>query len=649
MSYNSVLSRRTMFELLKDIFILFLFGFLTFATTIAKAQESTTTKEFTENSNKLVAYTDVPSLAASEFYTIKVRSAATKNEWVECYANITRSLWSTIPIAGTGNKEHYYAYVKDWSHTYCNIEMSNNQTVEFAITAKNGFKIRGRDFDIANAHPEQKASTPTVINNVVYFTINNPAQITIDINGQMDEVNTGNGYSGPPIHTVSIFANPIIDKPSLTDPNVLVVEPGVKPPSNLGTKTTLYFKPGVHDIGRGFPILANKKYYIPGDAIVYGTLFNGAASGANIRIYGYGTLSGDRIKHHNYDPAGNVLTPTGLDDKSWKLIWSVNSSNFRIDGVSLMNCPKHTANIGVNGANLATQTSARWVKIITWRSNGDGIGSIDEISDSFIRTQDDCTYVKGDRVRTVFWTDVNGTVFSMAGMDWAGGRAMKVEDCDIIYARHNSLNWDGGRVFAKRGEQAGGNTVTTTVNVTFKDIRITDPFQTLETFYITSINKNLQTSGGYGGIVFQNISSVRVPLSTHNRIIGQPTGIWNDITFDNVVLGGKKILSRSDFAAMNEPYVTNVKFLPTLTIKNFEQKKNPINIHTDLASNKLVVSSIDSDISGVSLIDISGKVLYADDIVNNNRSIDLSSFSSGLIVVKVVCTSGTYTQKFLKN
>lgn len=650
MNYNRVWRRRTLFELLKNIFILFLFSYLTFATTIAKAQVSTTTKEFTENTNKLVVYTDVPTLAPSEFYTIKVRSAATKNEWVECYANITRSLWSTLPESTLikGNKEHYYGYVRDWSHTYANIEMIDNQTVEVAISAKNGFKIRGRDFDKANAHPAHKASAPTVEDNVVYFTINKPGQITIDINGQMDEVNTGNGYSGPPIHTVSLFANPIIDKPLVGDPNVLVVNPGQTPPSNF-TQKTLYFLPGVHDIGRGFPIVANKNYYIPGDAIVYGTLFNGASSGANIRIYGYGTLSGDKIQHHNYH-IDSSLVPGGLslDDKSWKLIWSVNSSNFRIDGVSLMNCPKHTANIGVNGANLATQNSARWVKIITWRSNGDGIGSIDEISDSFIRTQDDCTYVKGDRLRSVFWTDVNGSVFSMAGMDWAGGRLMKVEDCDIIYARHNSLTWDGGRVFAKRGEQAAGNKVTTAVNVTFKDIRITDPFQTLETFYITSINKDNETSGGFGGITFQNITSVKAPLATHNRIIGQPTGIWNDITFDNVVLGGKKILSRSDFASMNEPYVTNVKFLPTLTVKNFEQKKSPVNIYTDLSSNKLVVSSIDSDISGVSLIDVSGKVLYTDNIVNNNRSIDLSSFSSGLIVVKVVCASGTYTQKFLK-
>ena len=632
---------------MKKLFLpLFIVIITSFVTSTSAAD---TSPQFILGTDTLVAYTDVPGLAPSEFYTIKVRSAATNNEWVECYSNITRSLWSTIPIAGTGNKEHYYAYVKDWSHTYANIEMSRGSIVEVQIAAKNGFKIKGSNFTIANAHPAQKASKPTVVDNVVYFSINNPGQITIDINGQMDETNTGNGYAGPPIHTVSLFANPVIDKPSLTDPSVFVVEPGVKPPSNLGSKTTLYFKPGVHNIGRGFPIFANKNYYIPGDAIVYGTLFNGASSGANIRIYGYGTLSGDSIKHHNYDIDGN-LVPGGLelDDKSWKLIWSVQSSNFRIEGVSLINCPKHTANIGVTGANKATQTSARWVKIISWRSNGDGIGSIDEISDCFIRTQDDCCYVKGDRLRTVFWTDVNGSVFSMAGMDWAGGRPLLVDDCDIIYPRHCSTTWNGGKVFAKRGDQTGGNKTTTAVNVTFRNIRITDKYQTLETFYI-SANDHQGSSGAYSGIVFQNITSVKVPEPTHNRIIGHVGGIWDNITFDNVVMGGKKILSRADFAAMDPLYVTNVKFLNTTAILFPETINSNLKIYPNPSNNKVIVDTKEDAFQKIEIVDATGKTVYFNSNYTKNQSIDISGFSKGLYLVKAHTSNGIFSSKIIKS
>ena len=44
------------------------------------------------------------------------------------------------------------------------------------------------------------------------------------------------------------------------------VTPGDKV-DNVGPWHTLYFLPGIHDIGAAFPIHANKTYYIPGDAI----------------------------------------------------------------------------------------------------------------------------------------------------------------------------------------------------------------------------------------------------------------------------------------------------------------------------------------------------------------------------------------------
>ena len=44
-----------------------------------------------------------------------------------------------------------------------------------------------------------------------------------------------------------------------------------------------------------------------------------------------------------------------------------------------------------------------WVKIFTWRRNGDGINPFGNtlIEDCFIRTQDDCVYVNGLGIRRV--------------------------------------------------------------------------------------------------------------------------------------------------------------------------------------------------------------------------------------------------------
>ena len=52
---------------------------------------------------------------------------------------------------------------------------------------------------------------------------------------------------------------------------MLQVSPGQEAPTE-GPWHTLYFLPGLHDVGLDFLIRANKSYYIPGDAVVYGTL-----------------------------------------------------------------------------------------------------------------------------------------------------------------------------------------------------------------------------------------------------------------------------------------------------------------------------------------------------------------------------------------
>ena len=62
-------------------------------------------------------------------------------------------------------------------------------------------------------------------------------------------------------------------------------------------------------------------------------------------------------------------------------------------------------------------TDIRWVKIFTWRANGDGINPFNNalIEDCFIRTQDDSTYVNGRGIRRViYWNDSNGSTFVLS-------------------------------------------------------------------------------------------------------------------------------------------------------------------------------------------------------------------------------------------
>ena len=109
---------------------------------IANAQNSTA--EFVKDNDTIVVYKDVPGYntvqerkLVSDKYSIRIRSAATNNEWVDVFANYTynRSSEFVPQILDNGGQinYHYQIFTDQWSHTYGNIEMSRNTAVEVEI------------------------------------------------------------------------------------------------------------------------------------------------------------------------------------------------------------------------------------------------------------------------------------------------------------------------------------------------------------------------------------------------------------------------------------------------------------------------------------------------------------------------------------
>ena len=96
-----------------------------------------------------------------------------------------------------------------------------------------------------------------------YCVVHKQGLFTIDINGQMDEQDTGklpdgSNYEGPPIHTLTVFANPFIeDEPDIFGEGVLAIEPGEEVPTE-GNWQTLYFMPGLHHVGLNFRLHSNR-------------------------------------------------------------------------------------------------------------------------------------------------------------------------------------------------------------------------------------------------------------------------------------------------------------------------------------------------------------------------------------------------------
>jgi hypothetical protein len=208
--------------------------------------------------DSVVVYPPVPGLAASEHYRVRVRPAGEGGEWRSAFA------WETACKTVEKGSDGYFDTLAGWTHTYVNFEAAG--AVEIEITRVNGQPIRA-----AAVHPKRTASACSVKDGAVLVRLDKPGLVAVDVDGQMDGQDTGKGYKGPPIHTISLFANPLlVGKPKPHDPGVLTVKPGETPPSD-GPWTTLYFLPGVHDVGLAFPLHVNRHYYIPGDAMVYGT------------------------------------------------------------------------------------------------------------------------------------------------------------------------------------------------------------------------------------------------------------------------------------------------------------------------------------------------------------------------------------------
>ena len=385
-------------------------------------------------------------------------------------------------------------------------------------------------------------------------TLDQPCLVAVDIDGQLDGQDTGKGYRGPPLHTISVFANPpLTDKPKPEDPGIVTVKPGEAPPA-AGDWSTLYFLPGVHDVGLAFPLRAGCRYYIPGDAIVYGTLSSQDwNAGRRIHVFGHGTLSGARLKYPKF------VTPalSEAEGRRYRPIEIAGAIDTRVEGITIAGSANHSLMlIGPYQAGHPNQVT--WTKIFTWRVNGDGINPFGNtlIEDCFLRTQDDSLYVNGLGIRrTVLWNDANGSSFVLSSLAQLAGRELVVEDCDVIYARAKWHRWTGGRVFNMRGEGGGA----AGAGVVFRTINIEDPRPTLQQFFLCMTvpppypsEGDSRAGGDLAGVRFENISIAAPSVLGESQLLwGHPDARIRDLTFDNLSLAGKPV-SNAGFFRVNE-------------------------------------------------------------------------------------------------
>jgi Carbohydrate binding module (family 6)/Divergent InlB B-repeat domain len=541
----------------------------------------------------LTIYDPVTGLTPSPFYTYSVQKVSALNaplkqnstNWLSPFA------WFTECKTGSDlyNSGYYSQEIGGWSHTYCNFELGKNTPIVVKITRNNVSGAPSGPIFMANAHPAHKVESCEVINGEVYVTMHEPALITVDIDGQMDNRDapmSGNAnivefkpYANKLLgsHAVSIFANAVIDdKPVIGAPGVRVVNAGDDLPAENDTSwTTLYFGKGVHSLsgfgtdgkpkkwepGDNYVLQNGKTVYIPGDAMVFGSFDSrDGAPKSNIRIYGHGTLSGRYIPHYQdiswSSYPGWVWTNSehtrGELGSNLDRPFSASSlSNCRFEGVTLVDPANHGISSDLGGGNFRS-----WLKQLSWRANSDMGGMPGVTEDCFFRLQDDGPYMTAyDFRRNTLWFDCNGSPSRGSFMfrdGFGAGHQTVMEDCDIIYVRSNWVGW----VFEAYGywqiATFPDGTKNTGQHVVFRNIRVTDPRPSRALF---GLDVPSGATSGMAGMRFENIE-YRHPHTWGSRSVfkGAAAGPSHHCYFDGVSISGAKL----DAALLANPAVFEV-------------------------------------------------------------------------------------------
>ena len=477
----------------------------------------------------LIVFGNVTGLEPSPKFACRVREVGT-SLWSDAFVFSATSHPKANHAGGDPNG--YFEYHAGWTANWVSFEVAESVSYEVEVEKL----YDGGVIDLAIPRPAHRAAA-SITDGKAYVTLSGPQQVNVDIDGQLEHRNTGLMHTFAElrgeVHTISIFANPmLLDRPDPSDPDVRTVAPGdpVPGPGEF-SESTLYFLPGVHTLteipeccsthstddgctcvgycdnrepcpegteGYVAPYLvqSGKRYYIPGDAWLNGWMrsegdffhkygWSSVDQGffiENTQILGYGTLTGSQL-HWKKD---DVVSARGIH--------LLGMRNVSIVGLTLLDHPNHHLILsGMAGADqLELPNTITHVKVIGWRTNGDGIhvwGHWNNITDLFLRTSDDSSYI-GDAAshttwkRIVTWNDANGVPFKLGNQN--GGPTV-LEDSDVIYHRKSFPYWCGA-IFDLRWKNSYLDDIQ---YIHIKDVRITDPFPTCPMYKIVGSIQNV--------------------------------------------------------------------------------------------------------------------------------------------------------------
>jgi hypothetical protein len=381
---------------------------------------------------------DIPGRARSRHYAVSAQAVGgEQGGWQRAF--VLESTAKDVADAG------YFSALNGFTNSWASVMLGQANTGGVRLRVSRLGDGAAATIKTAVVHPPRSGATVTAItDHGVEVLVPRPAQFTLTLDGGLDDVDTGPGYKGPPLHTFTAVVNPFLAAPA-AGPGVVTVQAGQAIPDPLPPSTqAIVFGPGEHrlhfppggeeeekeeGVGRGPPPPSSPhwpvytlpgavKVHVPADAICYFAL-DGPPPPArvNISLEGYGTFSGEEIdrcapnataaRRGDAAVAADGEPPSfgegkacgGAENKSPQgltLGWNVHHAS--IAGVTFVDYPNHHIIAQATGNKqpcVAPPSTMTNIKIFGWRANGDGIHVFGqwEVSDCFIRTQDDSMYL----------------------------------------------------------------------------------------------------------------------------------------------------------------------------------------------------------------------------------------------------------------
>ena len=133
-------------------------------------------------SGKFSVYDPVPGLDPSPYYSVRMKEKGSE-QWTETFMLLTECTEDKHCDWGSGISNH----LSNWSNSYLNFEMEDGNNIELEITMLFGNETISK----AVVHPYSASDDCLVENGKAYVIISHTGLFTVDINGQMDDQDTG--------------------------------------------------------------------------------------------------------------------------------------------------------------------------------------------------------------------------------------------------------------------------------------------------------------------------------------------------------------------------------------------------------------------------------------------------------------------------